>query len=49
MWTASLRDEFSLDGEGHIAIPEGPGLGVALDRDAVARYSPSAAALFAAP
>ena len=44
-----LRDKFSLDGEGRIAIPEGPGLGVTLDRDAVARYSPSAAGLFAAP
>jgi len=35
-----------VDGEGYLAIPQRPGLGVALDPDAVARYSANAAALF---
>jgi D-galactarolactone cycloisomerase len=42
-----LVDKFALDEEGHLAIPDGPGLGIRLDRDAVARYCPSAAELFA--
>jgi len=42
-----LVDKFALDEEGHLAIPDGPGLGITLDRDAVARYCPSAAELFA--
>ncbi len=37
---------FRLDGDGTLAIPDTPGLGVALDPDAVARFSPAAAALF---
>jgi L-alanine-DL-glutamate epimerase-like enolase superfamily enzyme len=28
-----------LDADGMLTIPDGPGLGVALDRDAVARYT----------
>lgn len=39
---------FGLDAEGMLAIPDTPGLGVALDPDKVARYTPDAAALFAA-
>ena len=42
-----LVDKFALDEEGYLAIPDGPGLGITLDRDAVARYCPSAAELFA--
>ena len=42
-----LVDKFALDEEGNLAIPDGPGLGITLDRDAVARYCPSAAELFA--
>jgi L-alanine-DL-glutamate epimerase-like enolase superfamily enzyme len=41
-----LRDKFALDGEGRIAIPDRPGLGITLDRDAVARYCPGALGLF---
>ncbi|MGE0004854.1 MAG: mandelate racemase/muconate lactonizing enzyme family protein [Parvibaculaceae bacterium] len=37
---------FALDENGYLAIPDGPGLGVALDPDKVARYSPKAKALF---
>lgn len=37
---------FSLDGDGMLAIPDAPGLGVSLDRDRVARYSPNADLLF---
>ncbi|MFL5258970.1 MAG: mandelate racemase/muconate lactonizing enzyme family protein [Hyphomicrobiales bacterium] len=37
---------FSLDADGNLDIPMEPGLGVALDPENVARYSPSAAALF---
>ncbi|MGE3831827.1 MAG: mandelate racemase/muconate lactonizing enzyme family protein [Parvibaculaceae bacterium] len=43
-----LTEPFRLDSEGYLNIPSGPGLGVALDPDKVARYSPRAAALFAA-
>jgi L-alanine-DL-glutamate epimerase-like enolase superfamily enzyme len=37
---------FVLDAEGWLTIPDRPGLGVALDREKLARYSPHAAALF---
>ncbi|MDO8358752.1 MAG: mandelate racemase/muconate lactonizing enzyme family protein [Devosia sp.] len=39
---------FGLDADGLLAIPDTPGLGVDLDQDKVARYSPAAAQLFAA-
>ena len=38
---------FSLDEDGHLTIPEAPGLGVRLDRDKLARYTSNAAVLFA--
>jgi L-alanine-DL-glutamate epimerase-like enolase superfamily enzyme len=41
-----LAEPFRLDGEGNLTIPMGPGLGVALDPDRVARYAPAAAGLF---
>jgi len=41
-----LAEPFSLDGEGYLPIPDGPGLGVALDPDKVARFTPDAAPLF---
>ena len=41
-----LEQPFKLDGEGYLAIPGGPGLGIALDPDKVARYSPAAKLLF---
>jgi D-galactarolactone cycloisomerase len=37
---------FSLDADGNLDIPMQPGLGVELDPDKVARYSPNAAGLF---
>ena len=39
-------EPFSLDADGMLAIPQGPGLGVTPDPDKVARYSPDAAPLF---
>jgi D-galactarolactone cycloisomerase len=42
-----LRQPFTLDAEGCLFIPELPGLGVELDPDKVARYTPDAAPLFA--
>jgi D-galactarolactone cycloisomerase len=41
-----LTQSFSLDSEGYLEIPMRPGLGVSLDPDNLARYSPNAAALF---
>jgi D-galactarolactone cycloisomerase len=41
-----LRRPFTLDAEGYLNIPDLPGLGVELDRDKVARYTPDAASLF---
>jgi D-galactarolactone cycloisomerase len=41
-----LAEPFSLDHEGYLPIPAGPGLGVALDPDKVARFTPDAAPLF---
>lgn len=40
-----LEAQFGLDAEGYLAIPDGPGLGVGLDRDKVARYTPDASRL----
>jgi len=42
-----ILDKFTLDSSGRLAIPDRPGLGISLDRDAVARYSPSASEFFA--
>ncbi len=42
-----LQQPFTLDGEGYLNIPERPGLGVELDPQKVARYTPDASALFA--
>lgn len=41
-----LDRPFKLDADGFLAIPSGPGLGVTLDPDKVARYSPAAGRLF---
>jgi L-alanine-DL-glutamate epimerase-like enolase superfamily enzyme len=41
-----LATPFKLDAEGMLAIPDTPGLGVTLDQDRIAHYSPDAAALF---
>lgn len=41
-----LTQPFKLDAEGYLQIPMKPGIGVELDPEKVARYSPNAAALF---
>lgn len=41
-----LAEPFHLDELGELTIPALPGLGVTLDRDRLARYTPDAAALF---
>lgn len=41
-----LAEPFDLDGEGWLTIPDRPGLGLRLDRDKVARYTPDPDALF---
>ena len=41
-----LSEPFKLDSEGYLEIPNRPGLGIELNRDKVAQYSPSADALF---
>lgn len=43
-----LATPFKLDQDGYLPIPDAPGLGVALDPDKVARYSPKARELFTA-
>ena len=43
-----LTEPFTLDAEGYLPIPTTPGLGVAIDRDKLARYTPDPAPLFAA-
>jgi D-galactarolactone cycloisomerase len=48
MWTASCASPSSLDSEGYLAIPDTPGLGMALDPEKVARYTPDARLLFQA-
>lgn len=40
------EEPFVLDAEGWLTIPDRPGLGVTLDKDKLARYSPDAGALF---
>lgn len=42
-----LASPFALDAEGWLTIPDLPGLGVAVDRDKLARYTPDPDALFA--
>lgn len=42
-----VAEPFTVDAEGYLHIPARPGLGVALDSDAVARYTADPAALFA--
>ena len=39
-------EPFVLDREGYLAIPDAPGLGVTLDRDKLARYTPDPALCF---
>ncbi len=41
-----LAEPFVLDAQGDLTIPDKPGLGVTIDRDKVARYTPDAAALW---
>lgn len=41
-----LAEPFRLDDDGRLAIPDAPGLGVTLDRDKIARYTPDTAPLF---
>lgn len=40
-----LAEPFKLDAEGYLAIPQKPGLGVTLDFDKLARYTPDISAL----
>ena len=37
---------FVLDAEGYLTIPDAPGLGVRLDREKLARYTPDPSVLF---
>ena len=39
-------EPFILDAEGYLAIPDAPGLGVTLDREKLARYTPEPSRLF---
>ena len=32
-------EKFTLDGEGFLTIPDGPGLGIQINREALARFS----------
>lgn len=41
-----LAEPFALDEEGWLTIPDLPGLGVAIDRERLSRYTPEAHALF---
>lgn len=41
-----LADPFTLDKDGMLTIPRGPGLGVSLDPDKLARYTPDPGAIF---
>ena len=43
-----LSEPFALDADGFLPVPTGPGLGISLDPDKLARFTPDAAALFAA-
>lgn len=42
-----LAEPFVLDADGWLTIPDRPGLGVAIDREKLVRYTPDAAPLFA--
>ncbi|MBV9754339.1 MAG: mandelate racemase/muconate lactonizing enzyme family protein [Hyphomicrobiales bacterium] len=42
-----LTEPFILDSDGYLPIPESPGLGVELDREKLAQYTPNPALLFA--
>jgi len=35
-----IEQPFALDADGLLKIPAGPGLGITLNRDAIARFSP---------
>jgi L-alanine-DL-glutamate epimerase-like enolase superfamily enzyme len=39
-----MIEPFRLDSEGYLAIPDLPGLGVAIDGDKLGRYTPDPAA-----
>jgi D-galactarolactone cycloisomerase len=41
-----LAEPFVLDPDGHLPIPDRPGLGIALDREKLARFTPDPAPLF---
>lgn len=41
-----LKEPFKLDSEGFLAIPDQPGLGIAIDRDRIARFTPNPDILF---
>ncbi len=41
-----LAEPFRLDADGYLPIPQAPGLGVSIDRDKLARYTPDPAPLF---
>jgi len=41
-----LEEPFLLDDDGYLAIPDRPGLGVRLDQEKLARYTPNPGALF---
>jgi D-galactarolactone cycloisomerase len=41
-----MTQPFALDSEGYLPIPDRPGLGVVLDREKLARYTPDPGALF---
>jgi len=43
-----LREPFVVDSEGYLNIPDTPGLGMELDPEKVARYTPDASVLFSA-
>lgn len=43
-----MQQSFDVDAEGYLAIPDGPGLGVSLDPEKVARFTDNASALFQA-
>ena len=42
-----FAEPFELDADGYLAIPEKPGLGVALDRDKLAKFVSNPGSLFA--
>ncbi len=42
-----LAEPFTLDSDGWLSIPDRPGLGIAIDRQKLARYTPDPAPLFA--